>query len=109
MHDPVEKIYRRDRRLHHLSEQMEAARYMIEVAGLVPQVRSAMNLFSRVPLLGATALVALSLSATVTGPAAASDGTVLKSGATPQLATRADHPAAYKRSQKKQPKKKHRP
>ena len=65
-----------------------------------------MNPFSRMALLGVTALVALSLSATLTEPAAASDGAVLKSGATPQLARRADHPAAFKKSKKKQPKKK---
>jgi hypothetical protein len=57
-------------------------------------------------LLVATAIVALSLP-TVTEPAAAKDATVVKSGATPQLAVRADHPAAYKfkKWKKKQPKK----
>jgi hypothetical protein len=57
-------------------------------------------------LLVATALVALSVP-TVTEPAAAKDATVMKSGAAPQLAVRADHPAAYKskKSKKKQPKK----
>ena len=50
-----------------------------------------MNLFSRMALLGATALVALSL------PAYAVDATLVKSGATPQLSQRADHPAAFKR------------
>ncbi len=59
-----------------------------------------MNLFSRMALLGATALVALSL------PAYAVDATVMKSGATPQLSQRADHPAAFKPPRKKQPKKK---
>jgi hypothetical protein len=53
----------------------------------------------------ASALVALSLT-TATEPAAAKDATVVKSGAAPQLAVRADHPAAYKTSKKKQPKKK---
>lgn len=65
-----------------------------------------MNLFSRMALLGATALVALSLPATFTEPAAAKDGTLVNSGATPQLAQRADHPAAFKKSKKKQPTKK---
>ena len=55
-----------------------------------------MNLFSRMALLGATALVALSL------PAYAVDATLVKSGATPQLSQRADHPAAFK-PKKKQP------
>jgi len=57
-------------------------------------------------LLVATALLALSLP-TVTDPAAAKDATLVKSGATPQLAQRADHPAAYKlkKSKRKQPKK----
>ena len=50
--------------------------------------------------LGATALVALSL------PAYAVDATLVKSGATPQLSQRADHPAAFKQPKKKQPKKK---
>ena len=65
-----------------------------------------MNLLSRMALLGATALVGLSLPTAVTEPAAASDGTLLKSGATPQLAQRADHPAAFKRSKKKKKSKK---
>ena len=61
-----------------------------------------MNLFSRMALLGATALVALSL------PAYAVDATLVKSGATPQLSQRADHPAAFKPTKKseKQPTKK---
>lgn len=58
-----------------------------------------------IALLVATALVALSLL-TVTEPAVAKDATVV-TGATPHLAQRADHPAAYKlkNSKKKQPKK----
>ena len=65
-----------------------------------------MKLFSRRGLLGATALVASSLMASVSDPVSASDGTLVKSGATPQLATRADHPAGFKRSKPKQPNKK---
>jgi len=59
-----------------------------------------------IALLVATALLALSLP-TVTEPAAAKDATLVKSGAAPQLAQRADHPAAYKlkKTKKKQPKK----
>jgi len=65
-----------------------------------------MKLFSRMALLGATALVALSLPS-VTEPAAAIEATVVKSGASPQLATRADHPSAFKRTHpKKKPSKK---
>ena len=56
-------------------------------------------------LLVATVLLALSLP-TVTEPAAAKDATVVQTGATPQVATRADHPAAFKNPKKKQPKKK---
>ena len=55
-------------------------------------------------LLAATALVVLSLP-TVTEPAAAKDATVVTTGATPSLAVRADHPAAYKTPKKKKPKK----
>ena len=61
-----------------------------------------MNLFTRMALLGATALVALSLPSAIE-PAAAIDATLVKSGATPQLATRADHPSAFKTPKKKQP------
>jgi hypothetical protein len=57
-----------------------------------------MNLFSRTALLlGVTALVAFSL------PAYAVEATLVKSGATPQLSQRADHPAAFKTLKKKQP------
>ena len=65
-----------------------------------------MTLFSRMALLVATALVGLSLPAVVTGPAAASDATLVKSGATPQLSQRADHPAAFKQSKKNKKRKK---
>jgi len=65
-----------------------------------------MNLFSRMALLGATALAGLSLPTALTEPAAASEGTLVKSGATPQLAQRADHPAAFKQSKKKRKPKK---
>jgi hypothetical protein len=61
-----------------------------------------MKLFARMALLGATALVALS-PPSVIKPAAAIEATVVKSSASPQLATRADHPSAFKR---KHPKKK---
>jgi hypothetical protein len=57
-------------------------------------------------LAAATALVGLSLPTAVTGPAAAIEATVVKSGATPQLAQRADHPAAFKPSKKKKKRKK---
>ena len=62
--------------------------------------------FSRMILLGVTAIVALTLLTPVTEPAAAIEATVVKTGATPQLATRADHPTAYKKAKKKQRKKK---
>lgn len=65
-----------------------------------------MTLFSRMALLGATALVGLSLPTAVTEPAAAIEATLVKSGATPQLAQRADHPAAFKQSKKKKKPKK---
>ena len=65
-----------------------------------------MNLFSRMALLGATALVALSLPAYAADSVRVADATLVKSGATPQLAQRADHPAAFKNPKKKQPKKK---
>jgi hypothetical protein len=60
-----------------------------------------MNLFSRMAILAATALLALSLP-TVIEPAVALDPTLVK-GATPQLSQRADHPAAFKTLKKKQP------
>lgn len=60
-----------------------------------------MSLFSRMALLAATALLALSLP-NVIEPAVALDATLVK-GATPQLATRADHPSAFKTPKKKQP------
>ena len=64
-----------------------------------------MNLFSRMTLLGATALVGLSLPAVIE-PAAAIEATVVK-GATPQLSRQADDAAAFKKPKKKtQPKKK---
>jgi hypothetical protein len=65
-----------------------------------------MNRLSRMVLLGATALVALSLPVTVIEPAAAIEATVVKSGATPQLARQAHDAAAYKPSKKKRSKKK---
>ena len=65
-----------------------------------------MNLFSRMALLGGTALVALSLPTHAAESVRVADATLVKSGATPQLSQRAEHPSAFKKLKKKQPKKK---